>query len=153
VCIYVCVYVCVRKCLSVDILRKSWPIWMKIPVYVAIGLESRTSPKQYDRTNISPLWGGGDFCNSLNPYISKTIKEIKRNREDLVDVKFKDVQVWLLTFFSIPLRFVKYFEKTVLEKSLSGARGRKNVLTLVETRLKYLAWLGIESLPWTAQSG
>jgi len=30
-------------------------------------------------------------------------------------------------------------KKTGFEKSLSGARGRKNVLTWVETRLKYLA--------------
>jgi len=44
------VCVCLSICLSggakksVDILRKSWPIWMKITVYVAIGVESRTSP-------------------------------------------------------------------------------------------------------------
>jgi len=44
----------VRKSLSVDILRKSWPIWMKITVYVANGVESRTSPNQYSRTIISP---------------------------------------------------------------------------------------------------
>jgi len=39
-CVYVCVYVCpsvclsVRKSLSVDISRRSWPIWMKISVDV-----------------------------------------------------------------------------------------------------------------------
>jgi len=37
--------------------------------------------------------------------------------------------------------------------SLSGAKGHKNVLTWVKTRLKYLLYLGIESLPWTVQSG
>jgi len=74
-------YVCVRKSLSVDILRTSWPLWMKISVYVAIGLESRTSPSQYNRTNISPQFGeGGDFCNFLNPYISKTIVDIEKQR-------------------------------------------------------------------------
>ena len=56
VCLSVCpsVCLCVRKSLSVDILRKSWPIWMKITVYVAIGVESRTSPNQYNQTIISP---------------------------------------------------------------------------------------------------
>ena len=49
----VCVCLPVRKRLSVDILRKSWPISMKITVYVAIGVESRT-PNQYNRTIISP---------------------------------------------------------------------------------------------------
>jgi len=55
-CVCVCVSVClsVRKSLSVDILRKSWPIWTQITVYVAIGVESRTSPNQYNRTIISP---------------------------------------------------------------------------------------------------
>jgi len=42
---------------------------------------------------------------------------------------------------------LRYFEKTVFEKSLSGARCRKNVLTWVKTRLKHLLELGIESLP------
>jgi len=53
-CVCVCLSVCVRKSLSVDILRKSWPIWMKIAVYVAIGVESITSPNQYNRNIISP---------------------------------------------------------------------------------------------------
>ena len=44
---------CVSVCLC-DILRKSWPSWMKITVYVAIGVESRTSPNQYNRTIIFP---------------------------------------------------------------------------------------------------
>jgi len=43
--------------------------------------------------------------------------------------------------------------KKLLLKKFSGARGRKNVLTRVKTRLKYLPELGIESLPLTAQSG
>jgi len=78
----VCVRLCVRESLSVDILRKSRPIWMKITVYVAIGVESRTSPNQYNRTTISPLFGeGGDLCNSLNPYISITIKDIEKQRK------------------------------------------------------------------------
>jgi len=52
---------------------------MKISVFVAIGLESKTSPNQYNRTNISPLFGEeDDFCNSLNPYISKTIKSFEK---------------------------------------------------------------------------
>ena len=50
----VCVCLCVRKSLSVDILRTSTPIWMKIAVNVAIGVELRTSPNQYNRTIISP---------------------------------------------------------------------------------------------------
>jgi len=51
---------------------------MKITVYVSIGVESRTSPNQYNRTIISPYFvEGGDFLNSLNPYISKTMKDIK----------------------------------------------------------------------------
>ena len=58
-CVYLCICVsmpvCLRKRLSVNnILRTSWPIWRKVSVYVAIGLESRTSPSQYNRTNISP---------------------------------------------------------------------------------------------------
>jgi len=53
-CVCVSVCLCVRKSLSVDILRKGGPIWMKITVYVAIGVESRTSPNQYNRTIISP---------------------------------------------------------------------------------------------------
>ena len=44
-------------------------------------------------------------------------------------------------------------KKNDFEKRLSGARGQKNVLTWVKTRLKYLCYLEIESLPWTAQSG
>jgi len=52
----VCLSVClsVPKSLSVDILRNSRPIWMKISVCVVIGVESRTSPNQYNRTIISP---------------------------------------------------------------------------------------------------
>jgi len=38
-CVCVCVYLSVRKSFSVDILRKSWPIWKEITVYVAIGVE------------------------------------------------------------------------------------------------------------------
>jgi len=52
VCVCVCLFV--WKSLSVNILRTSWPIWIKILVYVAIGFESKTSPSQYNRTNISP---------------------------------------------------------------------------------------------------
>ena len=66
---------------------------MKITVYVAIGVELRTSPNQYNRTIIFPLFGEGvDSCNSWNQYISKTIKEIE-NREHFVDVKFEDLQM------------------------------------------------------------
>jgi len=55
---------------------------MKITVYVAIGVESRTSPNQYNHTIISALFGeGGDFCNSSNPYISKTIKDIEKQKK------------------------------------------------------------------------
>ena len=54
--------------------------------------------------------------------------------------------------FDISNDFSDILKKTVFEKSLSGARGRKNVLTWVKTRLKYLSYLGIESLPWAAQS-
>jgi len=49
-----CVCLSVRKSLSVDILRKGWLICMKIMVYVAIGVESKTSPNQYNRTIIFP---------------------------------------------------------------------------------------------------
>jgi len=61
--------VCVRKSLSVDILRISWPIGMKISVYVAVGLESRTSRSQYNWTNISHNLGrgGGDFSQFFEP--------------------------------------------------------------------------------------
>jgi len=49
---------------------------------------------------------------------------------------------------------LRYFEKkTVFGKSLSGPRGRKNVLTWVEVRLKYLTYLGIGTKCWTPQSG
>ena len=51
-CVSVCL--CVQKSLSVATLRKGWPIWVEITVYVAIGVESRTSPNQYNRTIISP---------------------------------------------------------------------------------------------------
>jgi len=43
-----------QKSFSEDILRTSLPIWMKMSVYVGIGVESETSPSQYNRTNISP---------------------------------------------------------------------------------------------------
>jgi len=39
---------------------------------------------------------------------------------------------------ALVLKGQRYFKKTVFEKSLSGARGRKNALTWIETRLKYL---------------
>jgi len=69
-----CLSVCmsVRKSLLlVNILRKSWPIWMKILVYVAIGLKSRTSPNQYNPVPIFPSnFEGGWFLQFLNP-ISK----------------------------------------------------------------------------------
>jgi len=42
--------------------RRFLPLGMKISVYVAIGLESRTSRKQYNRTNISPFWEGVIFA-------------------------------------------------------------------------------------------
>ena len=38
----------------------------------------------------------------------------------------------------ISLTVFEIIKKTVFEKSLSGARGRKNVLAWVKTRLKYL---------------
>jgi len=53
-------------------------------------------------------------------------------------------------FFDISNGFRNILEK--IEKQLSGARGRKNVLTWVKTPLKYLPYLGIASLPWMAQS-
>jgi len=64
-CVCVCVSVCLsvgakkfrtdsQKSLSVDILRKSRPIWMKITVYVATGVESGTSPNLNNRTITSP---------------------------------------------------------------------------------------------------
>ena len=55
--------------------------------------------------------------------------------------------------FDISNGFPDILKKTVFEKSLSLARGRKNVLTWIKTSLKYLTKLGIESLPSTAQSG
>jgi len=63
---------------------------------------------------------------------------ISKNRRHLVDVKFDDLQILFRTFFDISIGFLRYFEKTVFEKSLSGARGRKNVLTWVKTRFNYL---------------
>jgi len=39
----------------------------------------------------------------------------------------------------ISLTVFEIIKKTVFEKSLSGARGRKNVLAWVKTRLKYLS--------------
>ena len=47
--------VCVRaKKFVRGYLTKDLTDWMKISVYVAIGVESKTSPNQYYRTNISP---------------------------------------------------------------------------------------------------
>jgi len=81
VCACACVRVCVRKSSSVDVLRTSWPIRMKISVYVAIGLESRTSPNQCSRTNISPQFCEKDnFCNSFNTFISKNIIDIEKQK-------------------------------------------------------------------------
>jgi len=54
-----------------------------------------------------------------------------KNRDNVVDVKFEDLQSFN-TFSRYLKRFLRYFEKTVFEKRLSGARGRKNVLTWVE---------------------
>jgi len=56
---------------------------MKISVYVVIGLESRnSSPSEYSQTNIYPNFGQGvGFRNSLNPNISKTNEDIKKQRQ------------------------------------------------------------------------
>jgi len=54
---------------------------MKITVCVAIGVGSRTTPNQYNGTIISPSFKEGvDLCNFLNPYISKNITDIEKQR-------------------------------------------------------------------------
>jgi len=65
----VCLSVClsVRKSLSVDILRKSWPIRMKITVYVAIAVESGTSPNHPSDHYFPLIWGGGWFVQFFEP--------------------------------------------------------------------------------------
>ena len=70
--------------------------------------------------------------------ISRKPLKISKNRRDLVDVKIEDLQIWFRTFFSISQTVFEIFWKTVFERGLSGARGRKNVLTWVKIRLRYL---------------
>jgi len=109
---------------------------MKITLYAASGVESRTSPNQYNQTIISPKFGeGGDFCNSLNPYISKTQKDIEKLRRPYRRKIWRSTNL-ILYLFSICLTVFE--KKTVFEKGLPGARSRKNVLTWAKTRLKYL---------------
>jgi len=122
----VCLSVClsVRKSLSVDILRKSWPIWMKITVYVAIAVESGTSPNQYNRTIISPEFGaGGDLCNSLNPYISKTIRAIEKQRTPPQRKIWRSTNLILYIFLIFLTFFFRYFEKNCFWKRFCQGTG------------------------------
>jgi len=99
------------------------------------------------------LLGRGVIFEILWTLISRKLLKISKNRWILVDVKLKDLQIWFRNFFRYLKRFLRYFGRTVFEKSLSGARGRQNVLTWVEIRLIYLSELEIESKCWTEQSG
>ena len=65
----------------------------------------------------------------------------------------KDLRLWFPIFFRYLLRFLRYFERNILGKSLSGARRFKDALTRVKIHLKCLFYLEIESLSWTAQPG
>ena len=84
--------------------------------------------------------------------VSRKRLEVSKCAKQVNYCKFKDLQIWYIHFFDIPNGFLDILKKTVFEKkNVSGARGRKNVLTWIKTRLKYLPKLGIESLTWTAQ--
>ena len=54
--------------------------------------------------------------------------KISQNIEETVDVKFEDLQIWFHKVFRYLSRFFTYSEKSVSEKSLSRATGRKSDL-------------------------
>jgi len=123
-----CVHVCAIKFVSGylnDILGTSRPIWMKISVYVAIGLESRTTPNKHSRTNISPKFGkGGDFCKSLNPYISKTNNDIKKQRRPSRCTILRSTNL-ILYVFAISNGFWDILKKMFIQK-VCQRQGFKN---------------------------
>ena len=88
----VCVSVCANKFVSgyltikLTDLNENWGLCCNWP-----RIENLPKPVQSDHY-LPIIWGGGDFCNYLNPYISETIRDIEKQR-DLVDVKFKDLQL------------------------------------------------------------
>jgi len=69
-------------------------------------LQLASNRKPFLASTIGPIFthhlgrGRVDFRNSLNPYISKTIKNIEKQR-DLVGAKFKVVRISLYIFFDI----------------------------------------------------
>jgi len=67
-------------------------------------------------------------------YISKIIKNIG-NRDDVIDVKFEDLQVWFHNIFDTSnVFFFEILKKIVFEKSFFKDQGFQ----------KRLAWLGVK---------
>jgi len=152
---FVClsVFLSVRKGLSVDIFRRSWPIWMKITVYVAIGVESRTSHNQYNRTFISPNFRErDDFCNSLNPYISKTIKDIEKQRTSCRCKIWRSQDLTLYTF-SISLTVFEIFRKNCFWKTFVRGKGSQKRLDLGQNTFKIFALTGNRKSPLNGTVG
>ena len=90
------------------------------------------------------IWGGGVIFATISTLISKKPVQISKNR-DVIDGKFKDLQIWFCTFFSISLTVFEISRKNCFWKSLSGARGRKSVMSWGEIRLKYVLIVNRES--------
>jgi len=137
VCVCARLSVCAKKFVSGYLTNKLTALNENLGVYCNWPrIENLPLPVQSDRC--LPKFGeGGDICNSLNPYISKTLKISKKN---LVCKTSRPTNL-ILYIFSM-YRYLTGFEifrkKTVFEKRLSGARGSKDVLTWVKIHLKCL---------------
>ena len=119
----VCVCVCEQKNnlkkMSVDILRTSKPTWMKIPVFVAISLESRTFPSKCSRTNISPIFEMREMTAIFwMVMFRKQLQIYKNEKKNLFHVNFEDL-LWLSTFSDITNGFMRCFDKKTVK--MSGA--------------------------------
>jgi len=107
---------------------------MKISIYVAIGLELRTSsPSEYSRTNISRNFEEGVIFAIRCPNISKINEHIKKQRQPSRCKILRSTSLDLTQFFfSMSLMVFEIFWKKKIQKSLSGSTVYKNDLTLIK---------------------
>jgi len=94
---------------------------MKISVYVAIGVESRTFSSEHSRTNVFLKFGkGGDFGDGLNLIISETkdgiMKQVETCRCDIL-IRTTDS---LHFFFDISDGFWDILKKALFKKVRRG---------------------------------
>ena len=119
-----CLSVCAKKLVSEYLTNKLTDVNEKIRCMLLLAWSRESSLTSTILPKFTLNLGRGVIFGILLTLISWKLSKISQNRDDLVDVKFKVLQIWPYTFFDISNSFWDIFKKLFFKKFCQGSPKR-----------------------------